>query len=505
MQNTTCFITGCARSGTTSLSKILSTAINGISSSEPVPTLARESGQYISGQQMDIELLLDDVIGKRIREAHSQKPVYIEKQATLAPFLQDLHRLFDARFLWVIRDGRDVVSSLINWHEKKFGNIYRECREVGDISVEAISQSSALLNLDDDSDHNRPRPDKGSPLYQTWCELPRAEMCAWYWSTINRQLFSEFEALPATSVMRVDYTCPVSDDIRKVFEFCGLLGFHKERVNSLLDQKINSNRERNSADGTFPRWEDWDGGMRRRFEALAGEAMRQFGYSHGDSQDWKPLDFGRFWSKNSCDDEWYSEIFSSRLKAHQDFLSWIESLANVETIVSIAEFGCGTGFGYREKLSSFRYVGVDGSPSVLKLAKHLNENPDHFYYIWDFVAQPIPETCDVVFSQGTIDNVYDIDACISSMVKSARKWIYFTAYRGWFPLQEEHHYSYNSEDGIFYNDLSGTRINDLLEMLGCTDISIERLYVGKPDILFETRVIARVPENQQRNYSEWCQ
>ena len=45
----------------------------------------------------------------------------MEKNVTFGPFIDRLATLSDVRFLFVYRDGRDVVTSLINWHDHLFG------------------------------------------------------------------------------------------------------------------------------------------------------------------------------------------------------------------------------------------------------------------------------------------------------------------------------------------------------------------------------------------------
>src|SRR5581483_10329906 len=121
----------------------------------------------------------------------------------------------------------------------------------------------------------------------------------------------------------------------------------------------------------------------------------------------------------------------------------------------------------------------------------------HEYVCADFITAPVKEQFDLVFSSGTLDNCYDIDAALASMVRHSRKWIAATFYRGWFPDLAEHRYAWSDQHTCFYNDASPARLRRALEALGCRDITIEPIEAGpgRRDTRFETRLVARVPEH----------
>jgi len=57
-------------------------------------------------------------------------------------------------------------------------------------------------------------------------------------------------------------------------------------------------------------------------------------------------------------------------------------------------------------------------------------NPKHGYLVGDFIDSLTDESFELVFSQGTIDNVYNMDAWLRECVRRSRQYIYITAYRG---------------------------------------------------------------------------
>jgi len=487
----------CARSGSTSLARILDEAVNGRCAVEPVPNLNRETREAMDGRLEDADGIVEATVVARAVERLEEVEVYGEKNVTYGPFVEKLYKRLDCRFVLITRDGRDVVRSLINWHEARFGTIYRECREPGNLMPEAVLAAARLPVHLDTSDYARPRPSPNEPLQDSWEQLDRAQMCAYYWARINALYLGALKKLPTDSWTRIDYTRPSAEEILRVAEFCGLRGLDKERVQALLESKINSLEERGSATGAAPAWQDWDGGARRRFEAIAGDTMRQLGYYGESGAEWRPEGYGSVWKKERAREGWYRWMYEGRQKVHGEFFAWLESReAAGEEIDVIADVGCGVGVGYAERFAKKRYIGVDLSEENVSWCRENRNNPRHEYLALDFVTRDLPELADVVFSSGTIDNAYDIDAFLEALARNSRKWIYATFYRGWFPDLDEHRYAWNPEHGCFYNDVSPRRVREALAAMGCSTILVQPLATGiraAGQSPYETLVIARVP------------
>ncbi len=489
------FIVSCARSGSTSLSNILNTAKNGICATEPTPNLNYETRELMDGRLSDSAAVIASTVLPRVREMLAKNEIYGEKNVTYGPFIPYLYEALKCKFVFLKRDGRDVVTSLINWHDKKFGSIYRECKETGNLSEMAIRAAAGLPVHLDTSDYARPRPPRADVLYGQWEDLTRAEMCAYYWSVINELYLDKLRQLPEDAWITVDYTSPSAEDLEKVAEFCGLKGLDKTGIERMLFQKINSLQDRGALAGVpYPGWKNWDSGMRRRFDRLASKTMYRLGYYQQDGAHWRPAGYGDWWRAHTGGLEWYTWMYNSRRKMHEDLVHWVHQKEREgEEVRSIADFGCGLGVGYCDDFAAKRYIGVDISEKNTQWCKENRKNPRHAYYAMDFIAQPLQEGTDLVFSSGTIDNGYDFDAFLASMVHSSRKWIYLTLYRGWFPDLKEHKYQWSDEHRCFYTNGSPQRIRETLTQLGCTEIVIEPMPAGRQDIPFETRVIARVP------------
>ncbi len=488
------FIVGTARSGTTSLAEILNTANNGRCAIEPSPNLNVETREMVEGELLDPISTLERTVLPRVRNELVRGGVYGEKNVTYGPFIRYLHQALGSRFAWVVRDGRDVVSSLINWHEKKFGTVYRECQDPGNLSVDALGSAANLPVHLDTSDYSRPRPRADTALGHIWEQLSRAEMCAYYWSTINALYLEHFLGLPEEVWTRIDYTASSAEEVLRVARFCGLKGIDEQRVRTLLDKRINSLEDRGvSSLERYPHWTNWDGGMRRRFDRFAAPMMTRLGYYGEPATRWRPRDYGKVWNSREANPDWYAWMFNGRRRIHEDLLTWIAARDRQgDEISSVMDFGCGIGEGYSEALAGKRYIGVDLSPLNISWCKQHRSNKNHHYTCTDFIANSLGETADLVFSSGTIDNAYDPDAYLAAMVRHAKKWVHLTCYRGWFPDLKEHRFSYNREHGCFYNDLAPSRICETLTSLGCSDILACPIRTGSREIPFETLVIARV-------------
>jgi SAM-dependent methyltransferase len=184
-------------------------------------------------------------------------------------------------------------------------------------------------------------------------------------------------------------------------------------------------------------------------------------------------------------------MFDGRRRMHEEAIAWVNALGPDK---SVMDYGCGVGEGYCEAFADRPYVGIDLAEPSISWAIANRTNSLHRYEARDFIANPQHNAADVVMSNGTIDNAYDPDAYLDSMIHAAREWIYLTCYRGWFPEQAEHEFMWNQEHQCFYADLSASRLREHLEWRGCTEIVVEPRATGRSDIPFETRVIARVPE-----------
>jgi hypothetical protein len=119
----------------------------------------------------------------------------------------------------------------------------------------------------------------GEPFHDEWPRLTRFEMMAWYWARVARLHAEHLARIPAQDWIAIDYTRPSAEDVARVFDFIGLEGFDRARVEDMLQTRINSVWDRFRLPARFPSWRQWDDERRARFDRIAGDAMRMLGYT----------------------------------------------------------------------------------------------------------------------------------------------------------------------------------------------------------------------------------
>ncbi len=480
-----------ARSGSTALARILDQAENGHCAAEPAPNFNYETRLAMDGRLDAVARkdLIQSTLVPRVHEGQEKYGIYGEKHVTYGPFIAEISQELKARFIHLIRDGREVVRSMIDWHNAKFGTVYRECTDAGTLSPEAIFAASNLLACDDMSDYSRCRPCTMDEIYTRWSEFSRAQMCSWYWTRTHEIYLDALSRLPEDQWRRVDLN--KHEQIHDLFPFLSLSSPPESVLTEMLSSRINSLEDRQTPNiAPYPSWEFWDSEERDAFEELAGSMMTRLGYWESHATRWRPVQFGQVWQDKGGDLDWYEWMYNGRRQVHEDLLGWIQEHPEIRSCVDL---GCGMGVGYREAFSDRRYMGVDLSTTNIEWCNNNNDNLLHSYVAEDFMVSNPSQLFDLAYSQGTIDNCYDMDGYLEAVVRWSKSRIYVTCYRGWFPNLQEHQYTWNPDHSCFYNDLSPTRARKTLEDIGCTNIEITPVPTGNDDIPYETRIVARVP------------
>jgi SAM-dependent methyltransferase len=207
----------------------------------------------------------------------------------------------------------------------------------------------------------------------------------------------------------------------------------------------------------------------------------------------RPGTYGSFWKRHDGGLPWYTWMYESRIDQHEAFRLWLEAIDAIRPVQSVAEFGCGLAVGYAELFAEREYVGIDIAESSVEWCRANRPNPRHEYWAGDFIRSEWPRQFDLVLSQGTIDNTYDMDEFLRSAAAASRQWLYITAYRGFFPSLLEHQYEWSADHGCCYNNISPSRAYRTLREFGCRDVAVMPSRTGRAAIPFETLIVARVP------------
>jgi hypothetical protein len=482
-----CFITGSARSGTTSLLKALGLSGKVQIALEPEPTLNLESRALLDGKLADPFGVLVRDVAPRIARALDRGRVYIEKHVSHVPFIPYLAKLFPCKFLIPVRDGRDVVRSMIDWHNRLFPIIYQECKEPESLGPEARKVRAAQKGPDP-FDQSLPRPDRHDPWFESWGSFTRFEMCSWYWNHINRLTTKLLKKVPADQVLIVDYTNPTVESIRRCYEFLELPDFDAQRVEKVLKRKVNSLTERIGEQAAYPKWQEWTPFQSQRFWELAWPAMRELGYVSGDVRP-EPPDFGSYWKGREVDPAAYETMYRYRAQSQKQFQAWVKSLDTQQRIERVVEFGSGIGVGSTDLFADRQYVGIDMSPQVVEWA-NARVRPGHQFLKLDVLKETNGPTGDLVFSHATADNVYDVDAFLRAHARRTSRLLYVSNYRGFFNGLSDHRLKWDPKTGVCFNDLSPARAVEVLAEEGFAAVEVIPYRTGRDDIPIETALVA---------------
>lgn len=264
------FIIGCPRSGTTAYAKLLDHATNAKIHIELPPRLRIESRNLIKGELPDPEIVLRKAKHLHILRNEEESIIFGDKNPCYLPFIPYLTRIWNCKIIFLVRDGRDVVRSLLDWHKFKSYNVF-SMRE-DDLESPKTEPSS------DPWDYSRIRPNSDHALYSSWRQLSRFEKCSWYWTEFNTLAMEHLNKIDYASWRLVDVTHAGVEDIRKLYEFLNLEGFNKDFIQKQLSAKINSLKERTGVEGDTPHWTNWSERQTKKFEVYASELMSELNY-----------------------------------------------------------------------------------------------------------------------------------------------------------------------------------------------------------------------------------
>ena len=178
----------------------------------------------------------------------------------------------------------------------------------------------------------------------------------------------------------------------------------------------------------------------------------------------RKANYGKIWQEKFGDKQiqWYEGMHKSCLKMHDNFKEFIHE----NSPSTILEVGCGAGYypiNLKELFVGKEYVGIDISETAIKFCR----TKSSFNFICtDFLKKELNKKFDLVFSHALIDHVYDVDLFIEKIVETSKRFVYITAYRGYFPDLEKHVMRKNNVEGTYYNDISVKQVDRKLKKMG---------------------------------------
>src|SRR5438067_6829627 len=239
------FVLGTGRCGTATLASLLDATPGCAVGHEIEPKLLEEVNLYLEGRMSHAEMV------SLLRETRSRKAIGGENLSgeanqRLSFVLPSLAEAFpNARFVWLIRDGRSTVASMHHrrWYDRR----------------EAEARHPALR----DWTRFRIRGDVvGDVSAEDWAKLDAFGRCCWYWSYTNRLIGQEIErlgleALPV-KIEQVDESLPA---------LARFLGLREPPRNVGVVDPASAGRPLS--------WRSWSRRHRRVFQQLCGDVMNE--------------------------------------------------------------------------------------------------------------------------------------------------------------------------------------------------------------------------------------
>jgi hypothetical protein len=167
--------------------------------------------------------------------------VYGEVNSLLRRHVHALRRHFPAAgFLHVVRDGRDVVRTMMSTNALRPGDMWTWWL----------------------------RPHESDPFFAQWRTMDRFAKLCWYWRVENHHLRTSIGSTVKFEAITGDYEC---------FEQRILRPFGLVLPQSVWKQQAGVQR---NPTGTYriAHWREWDAHQTQTFETICGDEMRANGY-----------------------------------------------------------------------------------------------------------------------------------------------------------------------------------------------------------------------------------
>ena len=267
---TTFFVLTTGRSGSVAVARTLTQHPGCVCTHESQPWLIEESTRYAYGE------VVAEVVEQRLREAFggfsSGPGARGEADQKLSFVTGPLERAFpDARWIWLLRDGRDAVASMLSHH---YG-WYSEADADPDWQrATGAADPNAELWM-----KHRIRGDMAGDLApDQWATMSQFEKCCWYWAYTNRRVADAISRRSENSVLLLKLE-QLSRSLPDVWRFLSLPGAPIEPL------RLNKNR--------LPtlRWRFWNDERRATFESWCSEGMDAW-YPEWRSSDGQWRDLG---------------------------------------------------------------------------------------------------------------------------------------------------------------------------------------------------------------------
>jgi hypothetical protein len=249
------FVVTTGRSGSTTIAAALSQHEDITCRHENRPQLVRLSTEYEYGlcEREDARAELAALYGNGIPKGPRLYGESDQKFWNLVEVLAELYP--NSKFIWLLRDGRDVVSSAYarGWY--------------GDLQLSKASPTGSLAyqhffyRVTGDLSNAMPE--------EEWSGLARFEKVCWYWKYVNERIEKQLSVLPQDRWRLVKLE-ELQTSVPDLIEF---LGVSSREIAVPHSNKAANLPQFGSRADSLVRWPDWGEDWKSAFENWCGELM----------------------------------------------------------------------------------------------------------------------------------------------------------------------------------------------------------------------------------------
>jgi hypothetical protein len=222
-------------------------------------TLAKLSDSRLSGTLNHSEAVKKLLLQRSEFVSKLPGSVYIESNLGyygLLDIIPDVYK--NHRTIYIVRDGRAWVRSMINW-----GEVYGK---KGIRRLFAHKWPTAMDVKNDEYAHQ-------------WPDFSRFEQLCWAWSKLNEYALSSILKNPCARIYKFESIFAEEDRYQTLNDLVsfatslpGITPSSLKQTAGWLDQKIHQSSNK------FPEWERWSEYQTRQFEKMCGSLMEKLEY-----------------------------------------------------------------------------------------------------------------------------------------------------------------------------------------------------------------------------------
>ncbi len=245
------FVPSTGRSGSQSIAATLSKISTVTCLHEPRPKLNWLSSQLANGKKskQKVKRKLYSIYCRHGKYPEGSYGESDQKLWNLVSLLAEC--IPSSKFIWLIRDGRDVVASIYSrgWFSKSEqekgyanGKLHEEM-----IKARVYGDNCGYFKRDE------------------WAAMCDFERCCWYWFYVNEAIEKQLNRLPVECYFFVK----LEELSKRIEELCDFLGVTDEHAPLRVEHL-------NKANYSLKKWVDWTDDEKRIFEHWCGASMNKW-------------------------------------------------------------------------------------------------------------------------------------------------------------------------------------------------------------------------------------